>query len=112
MDEGWRGPWWIPDESPGGIGDPEVWIDAMALDEYGGRDAWLARTVLAGNGGGPWIGSMLRFSQVPRGQIAREVRDPAAPGVVYMIASRRWERDVNHGRPYYVARIPGEQEAP
>jgi len=29
-----------------------------------------------------------------------------------MIASRRWERDVNHGRPYYVARIPGEQEAP
>ena len=100
MSGGWREPWWIPDESPGGIGDPEVWIDAATLDEYGGKSPELIRSVLAGNGGGPWIGSMLRFGKVPHGSAPRQV-----PDAVYMIVARRFSA-ANHGRPYYVARVP------
>ena len=101
MDEGWREAWWIPDESPGGIGAPEVWIDAGTLDNYGGKDPAIVAHVLAGNGGGPWIGALLRFGKYPG---ADEV-------VIYMIVARRWDNSANGGRPYYVARSR-EQEEP
>jgi hypothetical protein len=94
---GWREPWWIPAESPGGIGDPEVWIDAATLEEYGGKNPELVQSVLAGNGGGPWIGALLRFGKVPQA--------PAAGCIIYMIVARRFSA-ANAGRPYYVARVP------
>lgn len=106
MNGGWREPWWIPDESPGGIGDPEVWIDAATLDEYGGKSPELIRSVLAGNGGGPWIGSVLRFGKIPHAHLPAGVLDRGYPdSVIYMIVARRFSA-ANHGRPYYVARVP------
>ena len=107
MSEGWRGAWWIPAESPGGIGDPEIWIDAVALDNYGGMHPPLVRFVLAGNGGGPWIGQLLRFGKVPGNRPPQLVLDrDYADSVVYMVVARRWDQAHNDGRPYYVARVP------
>ena len=98
-DDGWRGPWWIPGESPGGIGAPEVWIDAHALDHHGGMHPPLVAAVLAGNGGGPWIGRQLQFGNFPgAGQAA----------VTYMIVARRWDAEHNNGQPYYVAKVTGQ----
>ena len=91
---GWREPWWIPAESPGGIGDPELWIDAGTLDEYGGKDPALIRHVLAGNGGGPWIGVLLKFRKLP---------GSPAVDMTYMVVARRHSH-ANAGRPYYVVR--------
>ena len=106
MSEGWRDPWWIPDESPGGVGDPEVWIDAQALDEYGGKNPRLVASVLAGNGGGPWIGSLLRFGTVPHLRLPARVTGRDYPdSILYMIVARRFSQ-ANAGRPYYVARVP------
>lgn len=96
---GWREPAWIPDESPGGIGEPEVWIDAQSLDHHAGLDPRIVSTVLAGNGGGPWIGRLLQFGRYPGAD-----RDE----LTYMIVARRWRNGHNRGQPYYVARIPGE----
>jgi hypothetical protein len=96
--DGWRGPHWIPAESPGGLGAPEVWIDAHTLDHHGGMHPPLVTAVLAGNGGGPWIGRLLQFGNFPG-------EDDM---VTYMIVARRWHSDHNHGQPYYVARVPGQ----
>jgi hypothetical protein len=105
--EGWRGAWWIPDESPGGIGDEEVWIDAVALDQYGGKHPHLVASVLAGNGGGPWIGALLRFGKVPHDHRPQQVPDTGyADSIIYMVVARRWDQDANRGQPYYVARVP------
>lgn len=98
--DGWRGPAWIPDESPGGLGAPEVWIDAHSLDCHSGL-APVTATVTAGNGGGPWIGRMLQFGHYPGAE-----RDE----ITYMIVARRWDRDRNRGQPYYVAKIPDQGE--
>jgi hypothetical protein len=104
--EGWREPRWIPDESPGGIGDPEVWIDAQALDEQSGKDPRMIAGVLAGNGGGPWIGALLRFGKVPHRRPPQQVFDKDYPdSVIYMVVARRFSQ-ANAGRPYYVARVP------
>jgi hypothetical protein len=98
--DGWREPPWIPDESPGGLGAPEVWIDAHTLDYHGGMSPPLVTMVLAGNGGGPWIGRMLQFGNFP---------GAGDQGLVtYMVVARRWEQDRNHGQPYYVAKIPDQ----
>lgn len=97
MSAGWREPWWIPDESPGGLGDPEVWIDAHALDHYGGMHPPLVAHVLAGNGGGPWIGRQLRFGNYPGADAAE---------TVYLVVARRHSTG-NDGRPYYVVKLPG-----
>jgi hypothetical protein len=94
---GWREPWWIPDESPGGLGDEEVWIDAQALDARGGMSYLMVQHVLRGNGGGPWIGQLIRFGNFPGSRDA---------DTVYMVVARRHSR-ANDGRPYYVARFPG-----
>lgn len=96
-EDGWREPWWIPDESPGGIGSAEVWIDAHALDHYGGQAPHVIRAMLltAGNGaGGPWIGQQLQFGNYPG----------ASGEIVYMVVARR-HSGANSGRPYYVARV-------
>ena len=95
MSEGWREPWWIPSESPGGVGDPEVWIDAATLDSYGGKNPSLVAHVLSGNGGGPWIGAQLRFGNYP---------GAGGADLVYMVVARRFST-ANGGHPYYVARI-------
>lgn len=100
MSAGWREAWWIPDESPGGLGDPEVWIDAQALDHHGGMHPPLIRDVLKGNGGGPWIGQLIRFGRYP---------GTAAADVTYMVVARRHSQ-ANGGRPYYVA--SRREEAP
>jgi hypothetical protein len=94
VDGGWRGAWWILAESPGGIGDAEVWVDATALDFYGAREPEVIQATLAGNGGGPWIGALLRFGNYPG----------AAGDITYMVVARRWDKDANRGQPYYVAR--------
>jgi hypothetical protein len=93
------GPWWIADESPGGLGDPEVWLDEAAVDMYGRGDAEPAVTVTRPGQGeavpGSWLGAVIRFTRHP---------GLAAP-VVYAIRSRRWSR-ANNGRPFYVASWP------
>jgi len=93
-DDGWREPPWILTESPGGLGAPEVWIDAHTLDHHGGMHPPLVTMVLAGNGGGPWIGRMLQFGSFPGTEEGY---------VTYMIVARR-HSGANYGRPYYVAR--------
>jgi hypothetical protein len=104
--QGWREPWWIPDESPGGIGDPEVWIDAGALDNYGGKNPQMVASVLSGNGGGPWVGALLRFGRLPDGRPPQQVFDRDYPdSIIYMIVARQYSH-ANAGRPYYVARVP------
>jgi hypothetical protein len=57
--------------------------------------------VLAGNGGGPWIGRHLQFGSYPGAE---------SDEITYMIVARRWISEHNHGQPYYVARIPGPPE--
>ena len=69
----------------------------MALDSYGAREPEVVRAVLAGNGGGPWIGVLLQFGNYYLG---------AGDGITYMVVARRWDRDANRGQPYYVARVP------
>jgi hypothetical protein len=94
---GWREPAWIPAESPGGIGAPEVWIDAHALDYHHSGKLPTITLVLHGNGGGPWIGRLLQFGSYPGAE---------AEEITYMVVARRWISEHNHGQPYYVARIP------
>lgn len=90
--------WWIPQHSPGALGDPELWIDESAMDMYGRGDAAPAVIVTGGGDlayGGPWIGAVIRFDAYPG--LDRPV--------VYQIRSRRHDQH-NLGRPYYVARWP------
>jgi hypothetical protein len=94
-----HGVWWIADESPHGLGGPEIWIDEVALDLYGRGDASPAviiRQSRIGTNGSRWTGALIQFN--------------AHPGldkpVAYMLVSRRHSQD-NGGRPFYVARWPG-----
>lgn len=93
------GPWWIADESPGSLGDAEIWIDEAAMDMYGRGDAGPAVTVTRPGqetaGAGSWLGAVIRFTRHP---------GLAAPAV-YTILSRRWSQ-ANNGRPFYVAVWP------
>jgi len=100
--QGRYGVWWIPDEAPGPVGGPELWIDEAALAYYARGDATPAVTVIPGPGGGRWIGASIRFAAGydPGG---RKILD--AP-VVYRVVSRRWDAGVNGGRPYYVCTWP------
>jgi hypothetical protein len=83
-------------ESPGKPGDPELWLDAQALDYHGGLDPGLVQFVLAGGGGGPWIGQLVRLPAWGAGD------------TVYLVVSRRISRQ-NRGEPYYVLRRQGEE---
>lgn len=86
--------WFVPDESPGELGEREVWIDGAALDMYARGDAEPAVTVRPGREPG-LIGASVRFGDYP---------GLAAP-VVYTVISRRWSQ-ANVGRPYYVLAWP------
>jgi hypothetical protein len=93
-------PWWIADESPGILGDPEVWIDESAMDMYGRGDAAPAVTVTGERdyeapGGNWWFGAVIRFTRHP---------GLTAPAV-YQVTCRRWST-ANNGRPFYVAKWP------
>lgn len=95
------GLWWILDESPGGLGDREVWMDASALDVYGRGDAEPVVTVTGGrlydDPSGSWlVGAVIRFSRHG---------DQGGDPIVYKILSRRWSH-ANAGRPYYVLERP------
>jgi hypothetical protein len=104
--DGWRGPSWIPGESPGGIGAPEIWIDAGTLDSYRRLASAVSplMEVLAGNGGSSWVGRLLQFSRYPGTEDG---------SFTYMIVARRWSAAHNNGQPYYVARHTAQAgEAP
>jgi hypothetical protein len=97
--EGAHGVWWVPDEAPGALGGPELWIDETALDYYGRGDASPAVTVTPAPGRPPgsipWIGAVIRFNRHPG------LERPA----VYKVTVRRWSTE-NGGRPYYVCTWP------
>lgn len=86
--------WFVPDESPGDLGEREVWIDGAALDMYARGDAEPAVTVRPGAEPG-LIGASVRFGAYP---------GLDAP-VVYTVICRRWSQ-ANVGRPYYVLAYP------
>lgn len=83
----------IPSESPGAIGDPEIWIDESVLDAYvAGRTP---AAVALDQPGGSMIGATVKFINFPN------LRGRA----VYQITVRRRSQH-NHGQPYYIARWP------
>lgn len=92
-------PWWIPDEAPGGLGSPELWMDEAALDMYGQGDAAPAVTVRPEPGrqqaAVSWIGAIVLFSTHP---------GPEYP-VLYVVESRQTS-PANASRPYYVLKRP------
>lgn len=89
-DAGRGRPWFVLPESPGGLGDPEVWIDEAALEH-------VLRVMYSGPA---YIGATVR---VGRKQAGRD--DPR--GVTYVVAVRRTGPGaVNLGRPYYVLQWP------
>lgn len=98
--QGTHGPWWIPDESPGKLGDPEIWVDESAMDMYGRGDAAPAVTVTGGNyadkAGSWWGGAVIRFSAYP---------GKCETPVIYAVVSRQTST-ANLNRPYYVLRWP------
>lgn len=77
---------WIIDESPGALGEREIWVDEAALEAYvqGYAD-------LTGN----LLDAIIRFDGCPG------LSTPA----VYRITCRRWSH-ANGGRPYYVLTWP------
>lgn len=89
-------PWWIPDESPGGLGDPEIWADEAAIDMYARGDAGPAVTVRfpADRTGISLLRSVVRFERH---------RENLCLPVAYKIDCRRWST-INASRPYYVLR--------
>lgn len=101
--QGAHGVWQLADGSPGGLGDPEIWIDDAAMDMYGRGDAAPGVTVTRPGGpdygstaGNWWAGASIRF--------ARHGNDLSEP-VVYQVISRCWSQE-NDGRPYYVCIRP------
>lgn len=96
------GYWWIPDESPGGIGSPEMWADEAALGFLAaGREPGITVIPDMRNTSEPgllrWSGARLRFGGPP----GEEYRP-----VTYKVVSRCYG-PVNLGRPYYVLKLVG-----
>jgi len=87
----------IPDEAPGPVGSPELWIDEAVLDWYVTGVA-PAVTVTPGR----YIGAVIRF------EAGYDLGNGNVLGipVVYRVVSRRWDSGVNSGRPYYVCTWP------
>ena len=89
-----RGAGFIADESPGGLGSAEVWIDESAMDAYGRGDTALAVKVVGGSSAS-WLGATVEFTECPG----------SARPVTYVVTARRTGPGaVNLGRPYYVLR--------
>jgi hypothetical protein len=86
-------PWFILSDSPGEVGDPEIWIDEATLERYVYEDS--TRGVTADRPVNSLIGATITFG---------ETHSPA-PRSVYQIRSRRYGPH-NGGQPYYVARWP------
>lgn len=84
-------PWFILSDSPGEVGDPEIWIDEAALDNY--ALAGTAADIPAIKPGTSWVGTTLRLEH------------GLNRFAVYQLGSRRYSSH-NHGQPYYVARRP------
>lgn len=96
------GIWWIPDEAPGGLGHPELWMDEAALEMYVRGDAAPAVTAdrkLARDGGVTWLHVIITFHWY-EGIIPDQV-----PPVLYVVESRRTS-PANGTRPYYVLKRP------
>jgi len=93
-----RRPWWIPGESPGGLGDPEIWADEAAIDRYARGDAAPAVIICfpADRAGTSLLRAVVRFERHDR---------EFYPPVAYRIDCRRWS-PINAARPYYVLRWP------
>lgn len=91
---GRHGEWWVADESPGGLGDREIWVDESAIDMIARGDAAPA-IVLCQPDGADLIGAVIRVNQHPALNVP----------VVYKILCRRWSH-ANVGRPYYVLAWP------
>lgn len=94
---GLRGEWWIADESPGGLGEREIWVDDSAIDMIGRGDCDPAIVLRQTDGAAPmdWIGAVVWVNQHPALNVP----------VVYKIHCRRWSQ-ANDGRPYYVLAWP------
>jgi hypothetical protein len=92
------GIWWIPDEAPGGLGSPELWMDCAAMDGYGRGDAAPAVTVSQASPQ-TWLDAIVRFGFY-EGIIPDQV-----PPCVYIVDVRRTST-ANLNRPYYVLRWP------
>lgn len=94
---GLHGEWWVADESPGGLGDHEVWVDESAIDMIGRGDSAPAIVLSQAAGAGPadWIGATVWVNRHPALDVP----------VVYKILCRRWSQ-ANAGRPYYVLAWP------
>jgi hypothetical protein len=95
--QGRHGAWWIPDEAPGGLGSPELWMDEAALDMYRRGDAEPA-VIVRHNSAVSMIGlvgAVVRFETYPGLEVP----------VVYTVVSRQTSR-ANLGRPYYVLKLP------
>lgn len=95
--QGAHGLWWIPDESPGKLGDPEIWVDESAMDMYARGDAAPAVTVTGSRDSNWHGGAIIRFSSTPG--------FGGAGPFVYQVVSRRFGPG-NLNRPYYVLRWP------
>jgi hypothetical protein len=93
--QGACGPWWIPDGSPGKLGDPEIWMDESALDSYARGDAAPAVTVTGSRSRAWHGGAIIRFDVYPG----------LGTSCVYRVVSRRFGPG-NLNRPYYVLRWP------
>ena len=84
------GIWWIPDEAPGGLGSPELWMDEAALEGYLRGDAAPAVTAARVHARS-LVDALVRFDFVPA------LAGPA----VYIVDIRRTST-ANLNRPYYV----------
>jgi hypothetical protein len=94
---GLHGEWWVADESPGGLGGREVWVDESAIDMIARGDCDPAIVLRQADGTAPvnWIGAIVRVNRHPGLDVP----------VVYKIHCRRWSQ-ANDGRPYYVLAWP------
>jgi hypothetical protein len=86
---------WLADDSPGKMGDPEIWLDEGAVDSYihYGHDPDTTASNITPSGN--YVGTVIHFNEYPGLTV------PA----VYVLTTRRWSQ-ANGGRPYYVARWP------
>jgi hypothetical protein len=94
---GLHGEWWVASESPGGLGEREIWVDESAIDMIARGGAAPAIVLCRPVGAGPLdlIGAVIRVNQHPALSVP----------VVYKILCRRWSQ-ANAGRPYYVLAWP------
>lgn len=94
---GRHGEWRVARESPGVLGEREIWVDESAIDMIarGGFDPEIVLCQADGAAPMNWIGAVVRVNHHPALSVP----------VVYKIHCRRWSQ-ANAGRPYYVLAWP------